>query len=474
MPDIEKRVLKTIREYQLLDGVHHLVAAVSGGPDSVCLLHLVKRLLPETTITAVYVDHRLRPAESPAEIDLVREHCRRLGVDFKVCTVDVEAEVARTGDSLEASARRLRHRALEQVRCSLQADRIGVGHNADDQAEELLLRLIRGSGLKGLSGMSPRNGRLIRPLIDVSKAEILGWLDSHDLPFCIDSSNRSSRFLRNRIRLELLPLIESGFNPSIKKTLHRTAALLQLDEDYLERETDRLYDRIFPGGPLPETDKDKLPQSITLPSAALAGQHPALRRRIIERLCWEMNSRPDGGAIIRIDDLLGGGSTGTELHLVNRLRVVRQQDSLLFARLGLHRSRRDRLAEPAGPDVVIPEPGDYRFGDGGSAVSIAIADRRVEPQAGLMLVDADLVDFPLSLCPVEPGDRFKPLGGPGSRKVSRFLSDRKIPAHRRRHYPVIKSGGIIIGVVGLGIDDRFRISDKTRRSLLIEVKRDQP
>jgi tRNA(Ile)-lysidine synthase len=469
MADLEKRVLKTIRDHQLLDGVRSLVAAVSGGPDSVCLLHCAKRLLPEITISAVYVDHQLRPAESPAEIELVSEHCRLLDVDFKVCTVDVPADVIRTRDSLEASARRLRHQALEQERRRLGADRIGLGHNGDDQAEEVLLRLIRGSGLKGLSGMSPRNGRLIRPLIDVSKDEILSWLESRDLMFCTDSSNRSRRFLRNRIRLELLPLLESGFNPSIRKTLRRTAALLRLEEDYLKRQTDHLYDQIFPPAPSSTNDDATFPESITLPTALLADQHPALRRRIIERLCWEMGSRPDGGAITRIDDLFNS-VTGAEIHLVKRLRVVRQPDSLLFARLGEHRGPRERLAEPAGVDISIPGPGEYRCGDDGLVVSIVVADKRVEPQAGLMLVDADLVDFPLRLCPASPGDRFKPLGGPGSRKVSRFLNDRKIPAHRRRRYPVIKYGDTIVGVLGLAVDDRFRISDTTRRSLVIAVR----
>lgn len=473
MADIEKRFLTTILDHQLLDGVQRLVAAVSGGPDSICLLHLTTQLLPEVEITAVYVDHRLRPDESPAEKELVKEHCRKLGVDFRLRTVDVPAEIARTGDSVEAAGRRLRYRALEQERRALGAECIAVGHNADDQAEELLLRLIRGSGMKGLTGMNPRNGVLIRPLIDVSKAEILGWLKSHKLAFCTDSSNRSPRFLRNRIRLELLPLLESGYNPSIKKRLHKTAALLQIEEDYLSRETDRLYDQIFPAGHLSENNRDTSPQNITLPSAPLADQHPALRRRIIERLCWEMDSRPDGTAIIRVDELLGA-VTGTELHLVNRLRVVKQADSLLFARLGSHRGRRERLAQPADVDVTIPGPGDYRFGEEELFVSIGMVQRRVEPQAGLTIVDGDLVGFPLRLCSVEPGDRFIPLGGPGSKKVSRFLSDRKIPAHRRSRYPVIRYDGAIICVVGLEIDDRFKISDTTRRSLVIEVKRGQP
>ena len=309
MLSLELRIRKSIDDHLLISADQSVVIGVSGGPDSICLMHLLCSLDKNLQLTCVYVDHNLRPDECLRESKLVESQCCRLKVDFVAVSVDVPAEVSATGESIEACGRRLRYAALEEVRRSKQADIIAVGHTADDQVEEVLLRLIRGSGLKGLSGMRPKNGRLIRPLLEISRQEILAYLGSNEHEFCHDSSNESDRFLRNRIRMELLPLLEKRFNPSIRNTLLNTAKILEIEDDLLTIESDRLF-----GSIVEVNESDDLSggqRNLTISAERLAGCHTALRRRILERACWETGCRPDFKKIEKIDSLLGLAGSGS-------------------------------------------------------------------------------------------------------------------------------------------------------------------
>ena len=466
MPDIDQLVLSTVKTHKLLSHGQHVVVGVSGGPDSLCLLLLLKQLFPGVSLSAAYIDHQLRPAENQAEKELIEEHCRQLSIHVVIQSVDVPGELTSTGESVEACCRRLRSRALEQIRQHQCADFIAVGHTADDQVEEVLLRLISGSSLKGLSGMSYKNGLVIRPLLDISKTQILTYLDSRDLVYCLDSSNLSDRFLRNRIRHELLPMLESRFNPSIRRTIIQTAERLGIEEDFLRLEAAHLYSEMvsFKDG---QEEQAQAPRRVD--SAALSVVHPALRRRVIERICWEMGSRPDHQAIVSIDKTLCHGTTGTELHLPNRLRVVKEPESLFFVLLDAQHSKRGRLTLPGTIYFQIPSPGEFQLHDHDMQVSIEVVDRCVDPPSDTSVLDADLISFPLTLRSPQPGDRFTPLGAPGRKTVARFLGERRIAAHRRGRCPVLISGQDIVCVVGVEIDERYRISEQTRRSLLIKI-----
>ncbi len=466
MSDIDKKVLETIETHRLLTGKDHVLAAVSGGPDSICLLLLLRQLFAGITLTAAYIDHNLRPDESPAEKELIEDLCSRLGAGFATESIDIPGEHGRSGESIEACARRLRFQALGRISQTLQADCIAVGHTADDQVEEVLLRLIRGSGLKGLSGMDYRNGSVIRPLLDIGKEHVLSHLARHGCSYCEDSSNQSDRFLRNRIRLELLPMLESRFNPSIRKTVINTANRLGLEESYMSLQTDHLYGDVVGSG---NDNMEQKAEQKTVGSAALAGAHPALRRRVIERICWELDCRPDHRKIAAIDQMLCRGITGTELHLPDRLRVVKQDDSLLFARIAEQRSSRDRFVEPVAVDVQITAPGEFLLRELGLTVTIEVIERRLEPGPGVNVLDAELLSFPLRLRSPQPGDRFTPFGSSGSKKVARFLGDKKVPAHRRGRYPVLECSEGIVCVAGLEIDDRYRVTGQTQRSVRIEI-----
>ena len=283
MKPLEQSVLNTIHQHDLIPEKSTLLVAVSGGPDSTALLSILVNLVPASVKAAVYIDHKLRPGETEAEISHVRKLCGSFNIKFDCCSVDVQNVRMSSGESPEACARRLRFEALDKMALLHKTDLIALGHNSDDQVEEVLIRLIRGSGMNGLSGMSVRNKHLIRPLLNSSKEEILQYLATVELPFCTDSSNKSQAFLRNKVRLDLIPLLEQDFNPSIKQTILNSAAILRDEDDYLQRVTEKTYPAIV-------TEKEQGPATHRERCYRLEafGQIPAaLRRRLLEKMFWQ-------------------------------------------------------------------------------------------------------------------------------------------------------------------------------------------
>ena len=336
-----------------------IVAAVSGGPDSMALLHLLaaaqERL--QLRLTAVWIDHGLRPQETPQERKTTAAAAAELGIPFLARQADVMAFVEAKGLSLEHAARELRYSLLREAAGICGAEWIAVGHTADDQAEELLLRLLRGSGRKGLAGMQMRSGKIIRPLLRTSKQELLAWLDELGLSFCFDSSNNNRKFLRNRVRHELLPFLEKHFEPGIRKALLKTADSLAADEELLEELTDKAFQ---------ETVVQDTPENGTLPTMRLLRQPflalpAALQRRVLEQLLWRMASRAAYDHILLLLAAAENGRTGSELHLSQGLRVGVRRDQLEFSYPAGRRSWRGRL-NPA-PTGAVPDPADHQIPD---------------------------------------------------------------------------------------------------------------
>ncbi len=307
-----------------------VIVAVSGGPDSVALLHILCMALPLNRFIAVYVDHGLRPHETGAEIELVETLARQLHAGFEQISVDVKTAARQNGASTEEAARTLRYQALEAMRRQYQGAAIAVAHTADDQAEELLIRLIRGCGRKGLAGMQIRNGWVIRPLLHATKENLLHYLQTERIPFCIDSSNLERSYLRNRVRLDLLPYLRDHFNPSIRQTLLQTAQILGDEEAMLEELTDKAWQ---------ETARivDTQPVTFGTPSFTVeidtqrfCHHHGAIQRRILEKCCWKLEARPQFRQIALLLDLVHKQEPGAEIHLSRGLRALKTRQSVIF------------------------------------------------------------------------------------------------------------------------------------------------
>src|SRR4030042_1757812 len=284
---MDERVLHFVRRYNLAPQQGKLVVAVSGGPDSVCLLHLLNQLKAELGITlhAAHLNHMLRGHDSDADAVYVVELCANMGVPVTVERRDVSAYQEEQHCSLEEAERQVRYTFLQEVAVSLGADRVAVAHTADDQAETILLHLVRGSGLRGLRGLQPlsfwntASGEkltVVRPLLEVRHSETEAYCRIHQLSPCNDTSNMSPIFLRNRMRQELLPLLEK-YNPSINEALLRPGHLLDDDYSFIEEMAAPLWAEVA----------SREQASLVLNSAKLSSLHPSLQRYLLRRALEE-------------------------------------------------------------------------------------------------------------------------------------------------------------------------------------------
>jgi tRNA(Ile)-lysidine synthase len=311
-----------------------VVVAVSGGPDSMALLHLLadacKRGNVELELTAVWVDHGLRPQETPAEEQTVRAATEQLGIPCITHQVDAASWSKEQKISLEHAARDLRYAALRNTAREVGAACIAVAHTADDQAEEILLRVLRGSGRQGVAGMQMRTRDLIRPLLNIDKSELLAWLTEQQIPFCLDSSNQDLRFLRNRVRHQLLPFLQEHFEQGIKKSLRKTADSLAVDEDLLAQFTAEAEQNTVKEVSSAEANPTGT-GTLQLVRHPFCKLHPALQRRVVERLLWKIGGKAGYDHILLVIQAADSGRTNSELHLGQGLRVGVFRDRLEFS-----------------------------------------------------------------------------------------------------------------------------------------------
>jgi len=464
MKPLLKRIHHIISENSLLPDETSLIIGVSGGVDSIALLHILSVLFPCTRRVAVYVEHGLRPDETEAEKKLVQKQAEICCAHFEEVTVDVQGEKKKNNSSLEEIARTLRYEALEEIRIKYKADSIAVGHTANDQAEEVLLRLIRGSGSTGLSGMNLKYGRIIRPLLNETKDSLIQYLQEQHIPFCQDSSNFDTIFLRNKIRLELLPFLERDYNASMQQSLLQTAAVLNDEDKLLARLTEEVLPKLL------QIEKE----SITLALPLFTEQPVAIKRRIFDSICWTLHSKP---SFKKIQSLLQLAATPEqkEIHLTDGLRAVRGKKTILFHRPSSKKGYRGSgiITKTFSP-ITIPCPGNYTVPEFDRTLSInklAFSSNLLKT-ADTLVVDAKKIKFPLLLRQPETGEYFHPLGAPGRKKISRFLSDQKISTMKRSNYPLLVSGKNPIAVIDLRIDNKYRVSKSTVHVLCLHWRTD--
>ncbi len=484
MHPLEKQILTRIRDNHLLNPAgESLVIGVSGGPDSICLLHLLARTNAHLHLNLIvaHINHGLRPTETDHEKNIARDAAARHRATFETTTVDVKGYAARHKLSIEHAARILRYDFLDTVAEKYRADKIALAHTADDQAEEILLRLIKGTGRAGLSGMKTlRLGKYIRPLLTIPKALLLNYLADIKADFAEDSSNRQRLYLRNRIRLDLLPYLAEEFNPNISRNLRQTAEILSAEEEFLTAITIKACETILSeSGSWQEPSAKIKGPHLAVDLAGFSAQHQAVQRRILEESCLRMRNTPYSRQIKQLLQLAVRQGSGGMLHLARGLRVTKTVDRLLFSYpAGVTTERGDLSMD--GQDTYhvqleIPGPGNYRVEELNLSVEIKIfnkteVDYKTDDKNREYL-DVDRISFPLLLRTPEPGDRFHPLGSPGNKKVADFLCDQKIVPEQRGQVAVLLSGDTIIALLGHRIAHEYRITSKTTRVARIQWAR---
>lgn len=469
-----RTVRKTIESASLLAKGERLVVAVSGGADSVALLRALVLLSREYgwSLTAAHLNHGIRGGEADRDEAFVHRFCDAQGVRCLSRKLNIRAiAAARRGASLEETAREVRYQWLAEVARDQGAGKIATGHHRDDQAETVLMNLIRGSGIDGLKGILPlRSGLIVRPLLAVDREAILAFLQREGLIFREDATNRDTAFLRNRIRGELIPVLAGGYNPRIVESLCRTAEIVRREDDYLQQEVSRILLRWG-------IASDR--QEITLPLPAFDALHIALRARIVKRLLQEAAS--PGGRIAnrhieavlaacapperRLTLDLPGGIVVTRS--VRTLRIHRKQQPVRRAGSWNHR------AEALGFTYPVEVPGVVPIAEIGIRIRFT-SETPPDPEElrrsdRTVYLDLDRVVPPLIIRSVRPGDRIEPLGMHGVKKVNELFIDAKIPPETRARIPLLADAQAVLWIAGLRISEHVKVTDRTKKVLKAEM-----
>jgi len=435
------------------------VIAASGGADSTALLVCLKTLAREArlTLTAAHLNHCIRGAEGDADAEFTRRLCETLEIPCITETIDVKKQAEDSGENLEACARRARYGFLRRAAQSVSARKIAVGHNRNDQAETAVFRLMRGSGIEGLSAIRPvlRNG-IVRPLIDCSRELIRNYLKDKAVQWREDSTNTDIHYARNRIRRELIPYLEKNFNPRVIDTLARETGIARETWDFIETQARAAIENL----------RVETEEGISLDVAGLLRLHPALQKQVLRLALKDgFGSTLNIGAA-HIDNLLtickkrnGGG----EIRFPGGSRVIRS-----FGRLLLQKNP----PKPAdGYLYPINIPGELRVPEIRALFRFSIIHRseimKMEREnRSQALFDLAALPQTLTIRSRKPGDRY---GGANSRKVKKMLIDAKIPLDRRAVLPMLAAGGAVIWIPGFRPARGYEARPESEACLLAEM-----
>lgn len=415
------RVLDTCRRWDMLPRGGLVLCAVSGGRDSMALLHLLRGLAGEEgfSLAVAHFDHRLRPA-AERDAAFVREQCRAMDIPCHTGSGDVAAAARETGRSLEDAARQMRYDFLERTADRVGAVRIATAHHRQDNAETLLLNLTRGAGLQGLAGIPPVRGRIVRPLLEVDRGEIDRYVADHRIPYVEDETNADPAYARrNRLRLEVLPLLEE-ISPGCTGRMTRAAALLREEDCHLQREIDALL-------PQPENG------AVSIPVRLLQEHDTATARRLVRTMARRLGRELTAA---QTEAVLALGSGGC-LDLGGGVGAVRKSHQLTL---------REKKTPP--PPLTL-SLGRQRWGD-----FVVTVSEDAEPNGGqLALLGAETAAGILTVAGWDGTGRLAVENG--SRTVKRLFADRGIPVEQRENYPALYLDGRLIAVPGVAVDRRY-------------------
>ena len=459
--EVLRRIQNTIARYEMLQIGDKVVVGVSGGADSVALLSALHRLQDhyQLTLWVAHYDHRLRGEESDKEAAFVRTRAKELGIGLIGESDD--GSLLLRHNNLEEMARRRRYRFFRRVASELGAQKVALGHTANDQAETFFLWVFRGAGTKGLGGIPPvREGFFIRPLIEIERREIKTFLQKEGISWLDDSSNQKQEHLRNRIRQTLIPKLLAEFDPNLIEKVRRTTEIVRDEECLLEALSIEKFKALSRQGKEGE---------LCFEISELQELPIALKRRIIRHAIREAK-----GTLRRIHfahmeavlDILKSRAPNLRISLPGGLQVLKEYEQLKFCEeaQGKVRFRHEFNALPA--EIWIPEL------NCGIQIKVSQWDSKRSPRAegACAFIDFDTLRFPLIVRSWEEGDRFQPLGMTGQKKVKDFFMDVKLPRRERERIPIVLFGDMVSWIGGQRIDDRVKVTDSTKKILELDMR----
>ena len=454
-----QKVYETIQRVGLLHRGDRVLVGVSGGADSVCLMHLLQELAPRLEIEPciVHFHHGLRGGEADEDEAFVLSLAQNLGFLFKVGRGDVASLAKEKGISKQMAGRQLRYGFFEAVAKDIHAQRIALGHTWDDQVETLMMRLLRGTGSEGLQGIPiQRDGFIVRPLLLTTRREIEEYLRDRNIFFREDSSNQQSDYLRNRVRKKLLPFLEEEFNPQIRETLYREAMIFSQEGDFVRQEASLLYHEL----------RREEEEGMHFELKSLEILHPSLRWQILRMAMHsflEMGQGVEMKHVLAVEGLVDKPK-GHVLQITKNLRVKRDQTSLTF--LG----EAEKGSAPWAFPLLVP--GEMEIDSTPFTVVSHLIKGVLPKTTGENAVfDWERVPRPLEIRNWREGDFFYPRGLGGRKKLQDFFVDQKIPRRRRKRIPLLASSEGVLWVMGWRLDGRFLAHSTTRTKLVVNFSK---
>lgn len=434
------KIKRTIERDSLVRQGERILIGCSGGADSVAMTEALRilSLLEQWYIFVCHVNHNIRGEEAQQDALWVGNFCQVRGIDFCIENVDVPSFAKEEKYSLEEAARILRYRTLQKVAEERNLTKIAIAHNLEDSAETIIMNILRGSGLDGLTGIKTKRDNIIRPMVEISRQDIEEFCKSNDINFCLDSSNNERRHLRNKVRLDLLPVLKR-YNPSVAETLCRLGSILEKDANLLRHIAIETYKSVA-------IEKEEV---ILLPLAKLVSLDKAILPRIFSIAIKSLLS--DGVYIsnqhlYQLQELLDKGRTGAIIDLPNELKVKRSYEALVFSTKSDEQTQIESLEKmvlPVPGRVVLPDRRIIR-----ASIFRGSKPRIVESNKSVIF-PAYVAEQGLFVRPRENGDVFQPSGMDGSKqKLKQFFIDSKIPLDERDSIPLVCDEEGILWIAG--------------------------
>lgn len=453
------KVRQTILKNKLLDKGDHIVAGVSGGPDSVCLLSILNDLKDEfkIKISVVHMNHMLRGEASDGDQSYVEQLCESMGIDCFVYRRDIGKMSRELKISSEEAGRKARYEAFYEVRGILGAQKIAVAQNLNDQAETVLFRLIRGTGPDGLSGMDYiRDGVIIRPLLDITRSEIENYCREKNLNPRIDHTNLEPVYTRNKIRLELIPYIQENFNGNILESLGRMAGIMREDRDCFYSAANDIMDRYA----VREAD------SIGIPKEIFEKQHIAVKKRIMLKAFSEIGLDKDI-CFVHLDkalEIIGKNSTSSSIDFPSGFLMRIGYDDIFFSKKIIERKEDFCYEIVLNKEIDICQLNRRIFGYIIPREKIG----NIPDSLYTKYFDYNKINGRINVRNRRKGDVFSPLGMKGTKKLKDFFIDEKIPRELRDNIPLVCCGSEVLWIIGYRISEKYKIDAGTKEILVIE------
>lgn len=462
-----KKVTNYINENKLLEKKDKVLVALSGGPDSVCLLHILYKLkdIFNIELGAIHINHMLRGEESDKDEKYIGELCEKLGINYYVKRIDIEYIAKQTGVSLEVAGRNERYNAFEEVKKEHEYTKIAIAHNANDQAETILMRMMRGTGLEGLVGIkASREGGIIRPILCLNREEIEKYCEDSDLRPRIDASNYERVYSRNKVRLDILPYMKENFNRDIIDTLNRMAILLQRDNEFIEEYSKESYEKYC----------KTINGELIIYNKLFKEEKESIITRVIIRAFKNMSNSHQNFEMKHIYEVINlvNKGTGKKINLTNKIVAENTYGNIIL------RKNKDNYQEcvKVKENINILRdniPEKIEFNNYNIYFELYKNETKVEfsKNSLIKLFDYDKIKEKIIVRHRKEGDRMIPLGMSGNKKIKDIFINAKIPKEERDLTPILCFDEKISWVVGLKTSQEFKVTKDTKTILRITFER---